>query len=85
MQIIEIKEPQIGQAAHVLTLAFENDPIFRYIFKTPEKYRTGAPWLFSTWVKWSIMFGKAWMTVDGNGVVLMRSLENSEMSFFKYD
>ncbi len=81
MNIVEIKENEINKAANVLALAFENDPIFNYIFKTPELYHKAAPWLFSTWVRWAVIYGKAWMTEDGKGVVLMRSLENPHMSF----
>ena len=82
MNIIEIKDEHIRKAADVLALSFKDDPIFKYIFKTPAKYDKTAPWVFSTWVRWAVLYGKAWMTEDGNAVVLMRSTKNSEMSLW---
>lgn len=81
MNIIEIKKQDIKRAAEVLTLSFKDDPIFRYIFRSPEKYQQIAPWLFSTWVRWTVLFGKGWMTDDGCALVLMRSPGKSAMSF----
>jgi ribosomal protein S18 acetylase RimI-like enzyme len=80
MNIIEIKKQHIHSASIVLAEAFQEDPIFRYIFKTQAQYDRGAAWLFSTWIRWAIKYGKAWMTEDGNGIVLMRSLESPNMT-----
>ena len=73
MNIIEIKKQHIEKAAEVLTLSFKDDPIFRYIFRSPEKYNQTAPWMFATWVRWSVLYGKGWMTEDSSAIVLMRS------------
>ena len=80
MNIIEVEKKDINKAASNLALAFRDDPIFRYIFKTPEKYQKCAAWMFSCWVQWSVMYGKAWMSEDGKAVVLMRSLDTPKMS-----
>ena len=82
MNIIEIKKEHIRKAAEVLTLSFKEDPIFKYIFNNAEKYDKTAPWFFSTWVRWAVLYGRAWMTEDGNAVVLMRSTKNSKMSLW---
>ena len=82
MKVIEINKQHMDQAAETLALSFKDDPIFRYIFKTKEAYNKNAKWLFSTWVRWSVMFGKAWMTEDGNAVVLFRALGNADMSLW---
>ncbi len=82
MNIIEIKKQDISRASEVLAEAFCDDPIFRYIFKTPENYKRSAAWMFSTWVRWAVIYGKAWMTEDGKAVVLMRSLETPGMSLW---
>ncbi|MBE7172408.1 MAG: hypothetical protein INR73_17605 [Williamsia sp.] len=81
MRIVNISRDQIGHAAGILTRAFENDPLFRYIFPSRKKYLRLAPWLFSTWIRWAILYGRAWMTEDGNGVVLLRS---PSMLFFSF-
>ncbi len=77
-----LQEKDIAQAANVLTLAFENDPIFRYIFQDEKRYRRVAPWLFGTWVRWTLMYGAGWMSENGDAVVLMRSLKHSRMSLW---
>jgi hypothetical protein len=80
MNIVEIKKEDITHVAKVLAVAFREDPIFKYIFQTEEKYDKSAVWIFSTWIRWAILFGKAWMTEDRKAVVLMRSLRSPEMS-----
>ena len=82
MNVKEIKEEDIDLAAQVLVTAFRQEPIMKYIFGTREHYARHAHWLFATWVRWSVMYGKAWMSTDNNAVVLMRSLEHSGMSLW---
>lgn len=82
MNIIELKKEHIKKAAEILTLSFKDDPIFKYIFKTSEKYYKVAPWMFATWVKWAVLFGKGWMTEDGSAVVLMRAPGKAHMSLW---
>ena len=81
MKIVQIKKEEIQKASLVLTEAFSEDPIFMYIFKGKEKYLKQSPWLFATWIKWAMKFGCAWMTEDGNAVILLRAPGKSEMSF----
>jgi hypothetical protein len=81
MEIIEIKEKNIQDAAKVLADAFVDDPIFTYIFKTRKNYNHKAEWLFSSWIRWAVMFGNAWITADSNAVIIMRNLGNADMSF----
>ncbi len=82
MNIIEIKKQDIKRAAEVLTLSFQDDPIFQHIFKSSEKYQRIAPWMFATWVRWTVLYGKGWMTEDGSAIVLMRSPGKANMSLW---
>lgn len=82
MNIVEIKKEDIAHLANVLAAAFREDPIFRYIFQTEKKYDKCAAWMFSTWIRWAILFGNAWMTEDRKAVVLMRSMRSPKMSLF---
>ena len=82
MNILPLQKKDIARAAAVLTVAFEQDPIFRFIFQNTERYRKVAPWLFGTWVRWTVMYGKGWITEDGQAVVLMRSLRHARMSLW---
>lgn len=80
MNIIEIRKSDIPHVAKVLAAAFREDPIFRYIFQTEEKYDRSAAWMFSTWIRWAILYGNAWMTEDRKAVVLMRSIRSPKMT-----
>ncbi len=82
MEIIKLELKDVEKAADIFVKAFQDDPIFHYVFGSKEKYFKKAPWLFKTWVNWAVMFGEAWITDDGNSVVIMRSLEHSEMSLW---
>jgi ribosomal protein S18 acetylase RimI-like enzyme len=82
MNIIEIKRQDIKRAAEVLTLSFQDDPIFQYIFRSPEKYHQSAPWMFATWVRWTVLYGKGWITEDGSAIALMRSPGKANMSLW---
>ena len=82
MNIIEIDKDKIKKAGEILAIAFKEDPIFKYIFQSPEKYDQCAAWLFSTWVRWAVMFGKAWITDDESAVIIMRSIGKSDMSLW---
>ncbi|MBA3827366.1 MAG: GNAT family N-acetyltransferase [Taibaiella sp.] len=81
MNIIRINKDAVRPAANIFTQAFKQEPIFKYIFGNEKKYSQAAPWLFASWVKWAVRFGEAWMSDDGNAAVIMRRMENSEMSF----
>jgi len=82
MNIIQIQKNDINDAAKVLAVAFRDDPIFRYIFQTREKYEKSAAWLFSSWIRWAVLFGHAWMTEDRKAVLLMRSLQTAKMTLW---
>ncbi|MBD0333528.1 MAG: GNAT family N-acetyltransferase [Chitinophagaceae bacterium] len=47
-----------------------------------KKYQRLAPWMFKTWVQWTVKFGKGYITEDENAVVLMRSPHNAKMTFW---
>lgn len=80
MKIIEIKKQDIPHVSKVLAIAFRDDPIFRYIFQTEEKYDRCATWMFASWIRWATLYGNAWMTEDRKAVVLMRSIRSPKMT-----
>ncbi|MBD0333529.1 MAG: hypothetical protein ICV66_12835 [Chitinophagaceae bacterium] len=42
MNIYDLRKEHIDKATEVLTVAFKNDPIFKYIFQTDEKVSTAC-------------------------------------------
>ena len=81
MKIIKIGRGHIAHAAMVLTTAFKQDPIFRFIFGNAATYQCAAPWLFASWIKWAVLFGEAWITEGGDAVVITRKIGDARMSF----
>lgn len=80
MAIITIGNDDIKNAARILVLAFQDDPLFNYVFQSREKYERVAPWLFSAWIKLCINYGTAWQNSSCNGVLLMRPQSNFNLS-----
>jgi len=81
MNIVKIEEHDIDRIAEVFTIAFEEDPIFKYIFRDAGKYKIAAPWLFASWIKWAVRFGEAWMSEDKSAAVITRKQGDARMSF----
>jgi GNAT superfamily N-acetyltransferase len=78
--VIDIQSKDIPAAANVLTAAFRGDPLFAYIFGNLEHYNRAAPWMFATWVRWVMLYGKAWATPNIEAVALRKVPGNYHVS-----
>lgn len=70
--IIEITERMIQPAARTIARAFRNDPLFMHVFDSVDHYDRVAPWMFETWTRWCMHYGKAWTTPQLDAVALRR-------------
>lgn len=68
----DISRQEISAAGQTLARAFRSDPLYAYIFGRQEHYDRVAPWMFSTWTRWSVLYGKAWATPGMEAVALRR-------------
>jgi GNAT superfamily N-acetyltransferase len=68
--IRDISRAEVARATEVLTNAFRDDALFQYFFGDPGTYERLAPPLLASWVNWSRLYGKAWMTEDRNAVAI---------------
>lgn len=70
-QIIRLKAPQIPAASEVLAKAFENDPVFSYIFPKEDDTRMGKiKQLFLVSLRYSQPFDSIYTTDDLKGVAI---------------
>jgi GNAT superfamily N-acetyltransferase len=54
----------------VLASAFREYPFFKYCLGETDNYDRMAPGMFASFVRWTMLYGKAWTTNDLNAVAL---------------
>lgn len=70
-EIIRLKAPQIPAASEVLAKAFENDPVFSYIFPKEDETRIGKiKQLFLVSLRYSQLFDSIYTTDALKGVAI---------------
>ena len=67
--IRDIERPDVKVAGAVLANAFRGYPFFDYCLGS-DCYERMAPGLFASFVRWTILYGKAWATSDLNAIAL---------------
>lgn len=61
---------RVKEAADILGLAFQNDPICTYMFSEPAHRKAVLHWMHSRWVEVLRTCGGAFITGGGEGVAL---------------
>jgi hypothetical protein len=69
--IRDLEPPDVKLAGEVLANAFRGYPFFEYCLGE-ENYDRVAPRMFASFVRWTMLYGKAWTTNDLNAVALRR-------------
>ena len=67
--IRDIGQPDVAPAGEVLANAFRGYPFFEYCLGA-DSYERVAPGMFASFVKWTMLYGKAWATSDLSAVAL---------------
>jgi GNAT superfamily N-acetyltransferase len=67
-----IEQPDVQTAARALAAAFRNYPFFAYCLGDADNYDRVAPRMFASFVRWTMLYGKAWTTSDLDAVALRR-------------
>jgi GNAT superfamily N-acetyltransferase len=65
-----IERPDLQPAGEVLAHAFRDYPFFKYCLGDADTYDRMAPRMFASFVRWTMLYGKAWTTNDLNAVAL---------------
>lgn len=70
--VSDIQMNEIEKAAVTLFHAFKNDPLMKWVFGDENLYQEKAVELFETWVKYCVLYGKAFKTNNFEAVALRR-------------
>lgn len=75
-KVYDIKLAEVKRAASVLHRTFYHDPFLRWSFVSEDNYiNYGLP-AFETWVKYSVLYGKAFRTQHFESIALRRTPQN---------
>ena len=72
MNIINLSNRNLEQAATTLHLAFKTDPLMLWMFDGQENYDQKALWAIKSWIKWCILYGVAITTKNFEAVALRK-------------
>jgi ribosomal protein S18 acetylase RimI-like enzyme len=67
--IVTLPRDQLGASSAVLARAFDDDPVFRYLYPTPRRRWWSCRSFLHAIVRDSLPFGEVWAAVDDGGVV----------------
>jgi hypothetical protein len=70
--IRSIEQADVQPAGEVLASAFRSYPFFEYCLGDADNYERMAPRMFASFVRWTMLYGRAWTTNDLNAVALRR-------------
>jgi GNAT superfamily N-acetyltransferase len=80
--IIDIDRKNISRAARVLVEASREDPFFKYVFDGTEHYNFASPFMFKSWIKWCMLYGKAWATAGYESVAIRKTTKKLDFSWW---
>jgi GNAT superfamily N-acetyltransferase len=80
--IRDIELPDVKLAGEVLANAFRGYPFFEYCLGDTDDYDRMAPAMFASFVRWTMLYGKAWMTTDLNAVALRQPPGTRSIGFW---
>jgi GNAT superfamily N-acetyltransferase len=78
----DIEPPDAPAAGEVLASAFRGYPFFDYCLGDADNYERIAPGMFASFVRWTMLYGKAWTTNDLNAVALRRPPGTRSIGFW---
>lgn len=83
IEVIEIKQDEIDQAAITLFYAFAEDPMMLWIFGDKQFYTDKGMAVIKTWVKYCVLYGKAIRTNNFEAVAIFRKPGDTKLSFWR--
>jgi hypothetical protein len=80
--IRDIQRRDVQPAGEVLANAFRGYPFFEYCLGDADNYDRMARGMFASFVRWTMLYGKAWATSDLNAVALRQPPGTRSMGFW---
>jgi GNAT superfamily N-acetyltransferase len=78
----DIGQLDVQPAGEVLASAFRGYPFFEYCLGDADYYERMAPRMFASFVRWSMLYGKAWTTNDLSAVALRQPPGTRSIGFW---
>jgi GNAT superfamily N-acetyltransferase len=69
LEIATLRRDQIGASSAVLTRAFDDDPVFRYLYPTSRRRRWACRGFLQAIVRDGLPFGEVWAALDDGAIV----------------
>ena len=80
--IRDIEQQDVQLAGEVLANAFRHYPFFKYCLGDAANYDRKAAGMFASFVRWTMLYGKAWVTSDLNAVALRQPPGTRSIGFW---
>jgi GNAT superfamily N-acetyltransferase len=80
--IRDVLQRDVRAAGKVLASAFRGYPFFEYCLGDADNYERMAPRMFASFVRWTMLYGKAWTTNDLSAVALRRPPGTRSIGFW---
>jgi GNAT superfamily N-acetyltransferase len=80
--IRDIEQLDVQPAGEVLAMAFRGYPFFEYCLGDADDYERMAPGVFASFVRWTMLYGKAWTTNDLTAVALRQPPGTRSIGFW---
>jgi ribosomal protein S18 acetylase RimI-like enzyme len=73
LTIVTLRRDQLGASSRVLARAFDDDPVFRYLYPTARRRRWSSRSFLGAVVRDALPFGEVWAATDNGEVVATAS------------
>jgi GNAT superfamily N-acetyltransferase len=67
--IVTLRRDQLGESSRVLARAFDDDPVFCYLYPTPRRRQWSCLGFLRAIVRDALPFGEVWAAIDDGAVV----------------
>ncbi|MCL9683909.1 GNAT family N-acetyltransferase [Legionella maioricensis] len=83
IEITDITLNELEQVASTLFDAFKNDSLIQWIFSDQSAYREKGILIFHTWVKYCVLYGKAFRTQNFEAIALRKIPGDTHLTFWR--
>ncbi len=83
MNVSDVASNELKPAATTLFQAFENDPLINWVFNDKALYQQNGEALFQTWIKYCVLYGKAFKTPNFESIALRKCPGDSKSSLWR--
>lgn len=83
IEVVRLVASQKSQAAQTLTRAFQDDPMFTYIFPDADQRKKSLAWQWEAVIGYSLVYGEVYTTPDVDGVACWLKPGNTRVTVWR--